>query len=103
MTTDRGWAIRDRDNQGCLSTIAINCTNPLHPGRHQLSIDGKPQTQEVKMAATHRIKKDVKPYGGKMFEELRGTETTAIGWVHVSPAKIATGQRMFYRHELEAL
>ena len=48
----------------------------------------------------HRIKRHVRPYGGKLFEELRGTEGTAIGWVHVSPAKIATGQRMYYRHEL---
>ena len=51
----------------------------------------------------HRIKPGVRPYGGKVFQELRGSETTAIGWVHTSSSRLAVGQRMFYRHELESI
>lgn len=51
----------------------------------------------------HRIKKGVSPHGGKRLIEVSATDTAVTGWVEVSRGKVATGQRVYRRDELEPL
>lgn len=50
-----------------------------------------------------KIKAGVRPYPGKVLVARVVDDVMVLGHVEISPRETATGERIYYRHELEEI